>query len=110
MASLSDFVKKFDKDKKVETTQELKEKAEQMRDEIYKEKGDEFNNLLSGAQERFKDMDQGQLYSELFKEAGRLKSSGQFNYEALSSAIENMSSYITPEQKQTMLNLLKQLK
>ncbi len=109
MSSLSDFAKKF-KQKNAEATRHLKQKAEQVKTELYNEKGQEFEDMLKGAQDRFQNMNQQQLYSELFKEASRLKASGKFDYDALYAAVENMSPYIDQQQKQTMLNLLNQLK
>ena len=55
-------------------------------------------------------MSQKDLSEELFKEVSRQKSKGTFNYNALSSMVENLRPSLTQEQYQNMKRILESLK
>lgn len=107
MSSLSDFSKNFMPKKKEEKTTQMQGQEEQKSFENQKEKMEE--NVKS-QYNRFSGMNQSEMMSELFKETNRLKQNGQFNYDSLVNAIDNMSGMLSEEQKHKMKELLKQLR
>ncbi len=60
--------------------------------------------------DKYKDMSQKDLQQELFKEVSRQKVNGTFNYNQLSSMVENLRSSLTAEQYQNIKRILDNLK
>lgn len=91
MANLSDFAKEY---KPKETTEN---------EEIIKE-------TIQDRYEYYKDFNQDQLISELYKKIELQKSRGEFDYDSLKKNVELMSGYLNDEQKQKLFKLLETLK
>lgn len=98
MSSLSEFSKKFQPKQNQEKTQQKPT-----------QNNNNFEQDVKSNYDKFSGLNQSELFNELHKEGQRLKSTGQFDYNALKNAIDNMSGYISEEQKQKMLELLKQI-
>ncbi|MGI5842046.1 MAG: hypothetical protein ACOX6H_01970 [Christensenellales bacterium] len=112
MPNLSDFAKEFkqktSKQNNFQPQAEIKNKINEMG--VNPNQKEKLEQNIKANFDKFSGMDSNQLYSQLFQEAQKLKANGNFNYEAIKNAIDNMSSYITPQQKEAMLELLKQLR
>lgn len=108
MSSLSDFAKNYKPKEKEEKAQNIN--VEEIRKNFSQSENIAIDENIKKTFEKYEHMDQNQLYQQLFQEASKLKSSGQFNYESLHNSIQNMGAYLNPEQKQNMLNLLEKLK
>ena len=80
--------------------------------DLKKEKIDDSVNekKIQEKYDEYKDMSQKDLSEELFKEVSRQKSKGTFNYNALSSMVENLRPSLTQEQYQNMKRILESLK
>ena len=92
MASLSDFAKDFKpKDKVVANEEKIKED-------------------IKDKYEQYKDFNEDQLLSELYKQIELQKLRGEFDYDALKTNVEFMSNYLNDEQKQKLFKLLEHLK
>ena len=89
MAKLSEFNK----------DREQKDERESINEKDIKDKFDQY-----------KDMSQGQLNQELFKEVARQKSNGTFDYSQLAMMLENIRSSLSEEQYQNMKRILETLK
>lgn len=109
MSSLSDFSKNF-KPKPKQTVQNEGEVKQQINQNFSQSQQNKMQDDIASKYDSLKGKSQDQLMSELFKEGQRLKANGQFNYDSLYQAIQNMSGMLSPEQKETMLNLLNKLK
>ena len=73
------------KDEKVETTSE-----EFIKDKV----------------EKYSKMSQGEMLSTLLREVENAKAQGTFDYSKISSSLELIDQYLTPEQKKNLENLL----
>lgn len=107
MSSLSDFSKNFTPKKKEEKTTQPQSQEEQKN---FKSQNTNIEEDVKKQYNKFSGMNQNEMMSELFKETNRLKQNGQFNYEALVGAIDNMSGMLSEEQKHKMKELLKQFR
>lgn len=59
---------------------------------------------------KYKDLSQQELYSELLNQASNLKSQGKLNNEMLSSISSTLGPMLNDEQKQLLSNIIKRLK
>lgn len=103
MSSLSNFSKNF-------TPKKNEEKASQTQSGTEQNQTDYLKQNAEQKYKQYSQMSQSEMMSELFKETNRLKQNGQFNYDALASAIDNLSGVISEEQKELLKALLKQLR
>lgn len=106
MSSLSDFAKNY----KPKEKKEMPENLEQVRQNFSEKENQAFDENAKQAWEKYSNMDENQLQNQLFKEASKLKANGQFDYNSLYSAVQNMGDMISPQQKENMLKLLEQLR
>ncbi len=60
--------------------------------------------------EKYKDMTENDLMSQLLNEANKQKQRGNFDYEKLKSAVDRMSSFLPEEHVKKLRQLLEQLK
>ena len=67
-----------------------------------KEQASQYEDILN----KYKDMNQGDLMSNLFSEASKLKSEGKLNNESLNSLKSTLSPFLNPEQKEMLNNLI----
>lgn len=108
MTRLSDFAKNYQPKEKEQQKQSINQ--EEIKAQFSSGQQEDIEENVKKTMEKYENMDQGQLYQQLFQEASKLKANGQFNYDALYSSIENMGSYLSPDQKEKMLALLNQLR
>ena len=65
---------------------------------------------LEGTINKYKDMSQSELLSNLFSEVNKQKQQGTFDIEKIENAISGLSSYLTPEQQNNMREMLRKFK
>ncbi len=98
--SLSEFAnKKGSENPRVSETNEKIVKEKEIDEKKTKEKIDQFSK-----------MSQNQLMSELFKEVGKQKQGGTFDFQNLANKIESIRPMLTEEQISNIDKLLKQIK
>lgn len=67
-----------------------------------KEKSNEYNDILN----KYKDMDNNELMSNLFSEASRLKSEGKLDNESLNNLKSTLAPFLNNEQQNMLNNLI----
>lgn len=67
-----------------------------------KDKTAEYENIIN----KYKDMNQNDLMSNLFKEASKLKSEGKLNSETLNNLKSTLSPFLNDEQQEMLSNLV----
>ena len=60
--------------------------------------------------DEYKDKNEDELLSELFKNVNKQKKDGTFNYNSLKSTIDRMSPFLTKEQNLKIKELLEKIK
>lgn len=112
MPGLSDFSKNFIPKEKVKKTAQTNEDIlkENINAKFSKQEQSDMADTIKSNYSRLSNMNQNEMMSELIKESNRLKNNGQFNYNGLVNAIDNMGGMISQEQKQKMKDLLNQIR
>ena len=70
-----------------------------------KEKTEEYKNII----DRYKDMNQSELMSNLLNEASKLKSQGKLDTNSLNSLKETISPFLNDEQKNMLSSLINKI-
>ena len=86
-----------------------KEKEKKVAEEAREKQGAD-EEKIRGVYNELKDLDSSALNKKLQEEVAKQKSSGQFNYEMLSSSVESMRAFLPQETFNNLQNLLKDLK
>lgn len=60
--------------------------------------------------QEYSSMNQGDMMQELFNEVQTSKNNGTFDFGKISSSVEMVKDYLTPEQQSTLQNLLNRIK
>ncbi len=60
--------------------------------------------------QEYSSMNQGDMMQELFSEVQASKNNGTFDFDKISSSVEMVKDYLTPEQQSTLQNLLNRIK
>ncbi len=86
-----------------------KEKEKESSSEVRQQQSQEEEKIRQTYNE-LKDLDSNALNEKLREEVAKQKSSGQFNYDMLSSSVESMRSFLPQETYLNLQKLLKDLK
>lgn len=72
------------------------------------------NNLdeafIKNKVQEYSSMNQGDMMQKLFNEVKTSKNNGTFDFDKISSSVEMVKDYLTPEQQSTLQNLLNRIK
>lgn len=60
--------------------------------------------------QEYSSMNQGDMMQKLFNEVKTSKNNGTFDFDKISSSVEMVKDYLTPEQQSTLQNLLNRIK
>ena len=60
--------------------------------------------------QEYSSMNQGDMMQELFNEVQTSKNNGTFDFDKISSSVEMVKDYLTPERQSTLQNLLNRIK
>lgn len=77
----------------------LKSEKPSMNEEFVKSKVQEYSS-----------MSQGEMMQKLFSEVQASKANGTFDFNKISSSVEMVKDYLTPDQQRTLQNLLNRIK
>ena len=102
MSSIKDFSKEKERIRNKTITQEQCE-------QIIKENPNTFNNLQESLQ-KYQNLSQSELMSELLKEAGKLKQDGTLNESSLAMLKSTLSPMLSQEQNEQLNNILNKIK
>ncbi len=93
---------------------EFKTKNSQAKKTTDKTKNEMNNNVHQKSVEElydtYKDMNQDQLLSQLFKQVENQKKDGTFNFERLNDYAKQISPFLNEEQKNNLMTILNQIK
>lgn len=80
-------------------------------DEVKSEKNDiSKEEFIKNKVENYSKMSQSEMFSNLLSEVQSAKMNGTFDYNKISSSIEMIREYLTPEQQRNLENLLEKIK
>lgn len=80
-------------------------------DEVKSEKNDiSKEEFIKSKVENYSKMSQSEMFSNLLSEVQSAKMNGTFDYNKISSSIEMIREYLTPEQQRNLENLLEKIK
>ena len=80
-------------------------------DEVKSEKNDlSKEEFIKSKVENYSKMTQSEMFSNLLSEVQSAKMNGTFDYNKISSSIEMIREYLTPEQQRNLENLLEKIK
>ena len=102
MSSIKDFYKAKEE---IKSENINKEKCEK----IFKENPESVNNLQESLN-KYQNLSQDELMSELLKEAGRLKQNGSLNESSLNMLQNTLAPMLSSEQNQQLNEILNKIK
>lgn len=80
-------------------------------DEVKSEKNElSKEEFIKSKVENYSKMSQSEMFSNLLSEVQSAKMNGTFDYNKISSSIEMIREYLTPEQQRNLENLLEKIK
>ncbi|MBQ8430407.1 MAG: hypothetical protein IJX26_00460 [Clostridia bacterium] len=102
MGNIKDFAKNYQANK-------TNQKSDVDYEKIVNDNPDKAKNLEENLN-KYKDLSQQKLMSELFKEAGRLKSEGSLTLENLNNLKSTLAPMLSSEQNEMLNNIINQIK
>lgn len=75
-----------------------------------KPEGEDMQSKVRKSYDELKDLDKSALEERLIREVNRQKAENTFNFDLLSSSVESMRSFLSPQTYEDLKNLLERIK